>query len=337
MRDEQGTIVSLVNTRLPAAHLLQLLCLLRKAAFRTDAAHSPCELLEPNLVPAVAALLHPSSDAEVLQAALRFLQTAAQCAHPSHLQAWHPAIFGIVPLLQQSSGAPAAACGDTGVPGCPRCTLDAALQPLLSLSDHDAFHNALFAAGCLRPLLPLLSHPADRIKVAVTCILANLIESPLCRQHMASKTALLAMLDSLYVASCTEATVGLLYILGRLAGSQPHVVGLLRHHASMPLSVMMQCNPGDNDVLLGLQQLLELMQSAPADQGASPVSSQDVSRASSRLSEEMSGSQVLRAVDSDMHLSSIAEGRAKHCKGSRALTQTVSSSSIVSLCAINWL
>ena len=60
----------------------------------------PPRLLAPSIVPALAALLHPSTDAAVLLAALDLLAAAAAGPHPARLAGWGLTLFKCVPLLQ---------------------------------------------------------------------------------------------------------------------------------------------------------------------------------------------------------------------------------------------
>ena len=86
--------------------------------------------------------------------------------------------------------------------------LEAPLQLLLDLSDHTRLRGAVFAAGCVEPLLKLLSHTSSSVCVPAACILANMVEHPLSLQQLCKEAEVMRLLNLLDSTRCTEVTVG---------------------------------------------------------------------------------------------------------------------------------
>ena len=283
-------LIGLIEPRQPRWLLIQLLSCIKNTAFAAESRTSASRrLLEPLLIGAVSSLLHPTAtDPEVLKRALWFLCHASECAQPSDLAPWHSAAFKLVPLLTSpsptssptgSSSGLSARSGALGVRPSASCkrlseygsgpeppawsATAAALQPLINLSETPEFHNALFASGCISPALALLTHSgtSQPVRVAAICLVANLSDSTLSRQQLSRERPLQAMAGALRSSRCCpEATVGLLYILGRLALGAPRVGGVLRQCGTVQAlrRAAARC-PGDEDVGQGVTQLLTLL------------------------------------------------------------------------------
>lgn len=182
--------------------------------------------------------------------------------------------------------------GGPSFPGTPSWVIvDAALQPLLNLAERPSFLNALFAAGCIPPLLQLLSlettPPTARVSAA--CILASLADSSLARRQLSREVPLRALLAAVALSSssifcpganaasfscqdggpCFEVVVGLLYVMDRIA-SGPGVVGMLKRGGAAPLLIRL-AHCLDRDVASGALQLVErLCNSGPQSGGVKP-------------------------------------------------------------------
>ena len=279
-------LIDLIHPKQPRRLLLELMACVKNTAFCSVGAVK--QLLEPRLISAVAALLHPMADAVLLQKALHFLAVASECTHPSQLASWHAAAFKLVPLLTlasppsspsssfanmslssggSSSSLKASGSGmrlseDEELQDPSWSMADAALQPLLNLSESPAFQNGLFASGCITPAMALLANSAtpQPVRIAAACLLANLTESSLSRRQLSREKPLQLMVKVLQASSCSEVTVGLLYIMGRLAMGAPRVGSVLRQCGAVQLlrEVAVK-SAGDEDVTMGAAQLLTLL------------------------------------------------------------------------------
>jgi len=270
-------VLELIRQKQPASQQLEVMCYVNKIAFRTGAGNTPVQLLEPRLLTAMSELLHPTAHPSILSRALRFFHMAAVCAESSHLPHWHTAAFHLVPLLSlpatvgmlpsaqhaplqeantsESGGANGGSCKCSG-----STILEAVLEVLMTLAERPAFRNALFAAGVLNPIMLLLTRDSKPVRVAAACILSSLSDSAMCMEQLGSETALVAMLRALNSVPCAEISIGVLYVLGRLAAARPHATVVLRHCGAVPLLHKVQQTSPDVDVVLGAAQLLELLQ-----------------------------------------------------------------------------
>ncbi|KAG2454716.1 hypothetical protein HYH02_000553 [Chlamydomonas schloesseri] len=205
------------------------------------------QLLEPALLTVAAELLHPNADVDVLHKALKLLRDASAilaCASGARCPqgCWHNAVFRIVPLLTH--------CSDVEV-------VEAALTVLVNLSEHAFSHNMLFASGCIPPLLHLLSHKRCAVSQQASCVLSALAEGGLSRDKLCQDTALLALLRVLNANHCVTVTLGVLYMLERLASYRASVVRSLKGWGAVQLLQRLLGTTQDVDAAEGCRQLLK--------------------------------------------------------------------------------
>ncbi|KAG2439948.1 hypothetical protein HXX76_004067 [Chlamydomonas incerta] len=205
------------------------------------------QLLEPALLTVAAELLHPNADVHVLHKALRLLRDASAilaCASGVRCPqgCWHNAVFRIVPLLTH--------CGDVEV-------VENALTVLVNLSEHSFSHNMLFASGCIQPLLHLLSHKRCAVSQQASCVLSALAEGGMSRDKLCQDTALLALLRVLNANHCITVTLGVLYMLERLASYRASVVRSLKGWGAVQLLQRLMGTTQDADAAEGCRQLLK--------------------------------------------------------------------------------
>lgn len=248
----KGALLGLITMRNSSTLIIEALRTCRALCF------SPCpggaRLLEPALLTVASELLHPGTDVSVLLKALKLVNSAAEVPDTEQLRAnmhaWHNAVFRIVPLLVQP-------CGQADV-------LDSALNVLVSLSEHVHFRNMFYASGCIAPLLALLSDTNCTLAQSASCVLSALSEGGLSRDKLCQDTALLALLRVLKTNHCVMVTIGVLYMLGRLATYRAQVVDSLRSWGAVPLLLKLLQSVSDEDAALGALQLLQLLQPQPA-------------------------------------------------------------------------
>lgn len=205
------------------------------------------QLLEPALLTVAAELLHPNADVCVLHKSLKLLRDASAilaCASGARCPqgCWHNAVFRIVPLLTH--------CSDVEV-------VEAALTVLVNLSEHSFSHNMLFASGCIPPLLHLLSHKRCAVSQQASCVLSALAEGGLSRDKLCQDTALLALLRVLNANHCVTVTLGVLYMLERLASYRASVVRSLKGWGAVQLLQRLMGTTQDVDAAEGCRQLLK--------------------------------------------------------------------------------
>ncbi|PNH02660.1 hypothetical protein TSOC_011339, partial [Tetrabaena socialis] len=213
----------------------------------------PRTCLEPALVTVASELLHPSTDTHVLLKALKLLTWASAIVtdpKQSHTAVyWHNAVFRIVPLLTH--------CANLEV-------VESASDILVNLSEHESFEKIFFASGCIPPLLHLLNHKRCAVSQSASCVLSSLAEGGLSRDKLCQDTALLAMLRVLQNNHCVVVTLGVLYILGRLASYRAQVVRSLKGWGAVQLLLRMLATTRDADAAEGCRQLLGLLNVPPA-------------------------------------------------------------------------
>ena len=258
-----STLLSLLSSKQSSAQQLEMISFVKKVAFSADS-----KLFEPRLLTAIADVLHPGADAAVLMKALRFFRYASKAPASEHLPAWHSADFRLVPLLvpqqaaqshqQHGAAAGPSSSGSIGS-GSTRSVSDDALAVLLNLSEHAAFKNALYASGSLQPLLGLLSSPSKTTRISSACVLSQMAETGLCREALCQEGPLITLLRALHASVCVEVSIGLLYVLNRLAAYKPSVRSVLRQCGTVPMLLKLLKRTADEDAVLGMVQLLELL------------------------------------------------------------------------------
>ena len=98
------------------------------------------------------------------------------------------------------------------------------------------------------------------VLTSAICLLANLTESPLIRQQLSREQPLQSLIRILRGSCHSEVTVGLLYVLGRLALGSPRVGSVLKRHGAVQvLHQILSCCLDDEDLSQGASQLLTLL------------------------------------------------------------------------------
>ncbi|GLI59597.1 hypothetical protein VaNZ11_001526 [Volvox africanus] len=252
--------------------------------------HGLLQLLEPGLLTVVSGLLHPATDTAVLMKALKLLIAASEvavssaaaessicsggsssspggpCAPPGAnanagcCGCWRTPVFQLVPLLTH--------CSDVEV-------VESALAVMVNLSEHSAYHWLLDASGCIPPLLHLLSHKRCGISQAASCVLSVLAEGGVPRVKLCQDMALLAMMRVLQTNHCVVVTIGVLYMLGRLASFRGSVVRSLKGWGAVQLLNRLMATTRDEDAAEGCRQLLQRLgvKPPPASSSAAAAAS----------------------------------------------------------------
>ncbi|GAX77526.1 hypothetical protein CEUSTIGMA_g4970.t1 [Chlamydomonas eustigma] len=301
LHPDHDSLLKLLSTTQPSWLITECLMLVKRTAFRVHPKsrhHSPSlSLIEPRLIGVVTSLIHPQSDQTMLHKALNFLKMASEFVDPLHLSAWHAAAYKLVPLLQpsaqrtssSSTGESVSAFSSTSncnlasmtsltavtSQGCRLANMsppdpqwnmaEAAMHILLNLSEHHAFRNLLFACGCISPALNILSASDNTVRseaqVMATCLLANMLESDLCREQLCKEQNLFNMLVALQTSKSQDVIVGLLFILSRLSMCNQHVAFALRQCGAVALLQNLERTvASDRDAALGVSRLLILLQ-----------------------------------------------------------------------------
>ncbi|KAF8056234.1 CAF1-7 [Scenedesmus sp. PABB004] len=240
----------------------------------TDSASSSCSganvLLEPRVVPALAACLHPAADVPVLLSALKLLSKAAASVQPetpapppgagsigaaragaarAATAGWHTVLFALMPLL---------------IPNHRRqghLVLGAALELLVVLTEqHPALHAAVCASGCLPPLLAQMAEGDGERSLQAACILTGLVDVRPGAERLSQEPAVAVLLRVLQDAGKgVDVRLAAVHMLRRLAATVPRAVPLLKLHCAVPVVVALLRSVPDADVRRAAAGLLQLL------------------------------------------------------------------------------
>jgi hypothetical protein len=261
-------------------------------------------LLEPALLTVAAELLHPATDRGVLLKALKLLASATATVSGSGCApgAWTHAAFRLVPLLSDAVDTCvleaalgvlvnltehaaftrmffAAGGSGVGVHAAP-CAWFFKQEPRQLVTSSCASLNpvrrcvlrAFFTAGVTMPLLQLLNHSCCAVAESASCVLSALAEGGLSRDKLCQEEPLLAMLRCLQARTCVTVTIGVLYILDRLASHRSHVMPSLRSWGAVPLLERLLASTRDADCRACCRNLLDALSAGrprgPASQAA---------------------------------------------------------------------
>eukprot|EP00798_Chlamydomonas_sp_ICE-L_P029211 gene29211-6174_t len=253
--------LDLLSPKHTSQHLLACLACIKKIAFSENKV-----LLEPFLLTRLADLLHPLADPPVLVKVLRFLRAASKHPLQQHLRAWHTAVFKLAPLMsahQQNprmmESRPSDVSSNASQHLVWNIVLEEVLAVLMNLSEHEPFRTAIYASGSISPLLALPTHDCRVVQISSTCVLSHLCESGLSRDLLCSESSLVSVLRVLQSSACLEVTIGMCYVLCRLVCTKPVVKDALRQYGSIPLLLKLLRQVTDDDGILGIMQLLKLL------------------------------------------------------------------------------
>lgn len=236
------TILDLLHSKLDLNARLRLFTSVKHLAF-ISTENTPV-LLVPQLVSIVGNVLHPSLDLGLLHQCFEVLKAATRSPGFAKLPGWHECIFKLVPFL---------------TPGTPHYGTKACLNLLCTLGDVDSFRNVLYAAGCLPPVLSLLSSTTTRIASCASSLLAILAEGGLSRDKLCEAPVLVVLLRVLRSKTCTDVQIGILYTLTCLTTYNKYVAQSLREGSAVPALTKVVQSTGDECAALGAQNLIDIL------------------------------------------------------------------------------